>query len=259
MMELIKRLPFLRNPNTRRIVKRLPGIRQLRQAATKGRRTYYRAFGRRWLKHKLATSATKKIVIGAWSKFDSGWVPTQREFLDLTNPSHWRDYFQPDSVDAMLAEHVWEHITPEEGLAAAKLCHTYLKPGGTLRVAVPDGLHPDPRYVDLVKADALNPAPGDAPDGGGNSASHKALYTYRSLRELFEQAGFRVVLYEYFDEQGAFHCQEWDAKGGTISRSKRFDPRNHNGQLASVYPGTIDDYLSYSSIILDAVKNPSNA
>jgi predicted SAM-dependent methyltransferase len=254
MLRFLKRLPFLRNPGTRRALRRIPGILQIRHAAANSRRKYYRFFGQRWLKRKLAASESKRIVIGAWSKFDPGWIPTQEQFLDLTDPAQWRVYFEPNSVDAMLAEHVWEHISPEEGLAAAKTCYTYLKPGAALRIAVPDGLLPDPGYVDMVKADALNPTAGNAPDAGGNAANHKALYTYKTLKALFERAGFRVVLYEYFDEQGAFHCQDWDAKGGTITRSKRFDPRNKNGRLASVYPGTMDEYLAYSSLILDAVK-----
>jgi predicted SAM-dependent methyltransferase len=162
----------------------------------------------------------------------------------------------------MLAEHVWEHITEEEGRAAARTCFEYLSPGGYLRIAVPDGLHPDPAYVELVKAGAQPDegegasvvAPGSASHDDGNAANHKALYTYRTLRRVFESAGFRVVLYEYFDEAGAFHCQDWDRKGGTIWRSKRFDPRNRAGELLSVYPGSMDDYLSYSSIVLDAIK-----
>ena len=89
------------------------------------------------------------------------------------------------------------------------------------------------------------------------AANHKALYTYRTLEELFEAAGFRVTVYEYFDEAGQFHSEEWNRDLGTIWRSKRFDPRNKNGNLASVYPGTLGDYLSYSSIILDAVKDRS--
>ena len=159
MLRLLKQLPFLGDPSTRRALRQIPGIRQVRHAAAHGRRTYYRCFGQRWLKRKLAASESKRIVIGAWSKFDPGWIPTQRDFLDLTDPAQWRTYFEPNSVDAMLAEHVWEHITPEQGLAAAQTCHTYLKPGASLRIAVPDVLMPDPAYVDLVKADAVNPAP----------------------------------------------------------------------------------------------------
>jgi predicted SAM-dependent methyltransferase len=233
-------------------LKQLPGVRHARKAARKTRRAYFRHFGHSWLKRKLAASPRKRVVLGAWRRFDAGWIPTEREFLDLTNPAHWERAFEPGSVDAMLAEHVWEHLSPEEGLAAARTCFKYLKPGGTLRIAVPDGLHPDPAYIDLVKADAGGEVPTYGPTG--NAQNHKALYTYSTLRDLFERAGFRVVLYEYFDEAGVFHCQDWDPQAGTIWRSKRFDPRNETGPLASVYPGTLDDYLSFSSLVLDAVK-----
>lgn len=250
MWRHLKRLPLLRNPATRRRLKQLPVIRHVKQAWWKTRRSYYRHFGHYWLAKKVAATPRKRIVIGAWSRFDPGWIPTQREFLNLTEPRDFERCFEPNSVEAMLAEHVWEHITPAEGLAAARTCFKYLKPGGYLRVAVPDGFLPDPTYVELV-------APGPPPQGAGpdgNSVNHKALYTHETLRQLFEAAGFQVRLYEYFDETGQFYCQEWDRAAGTIWRSKRFDPRNKAGKLASVYPGSMDDYLSYSSIILDAVK-----
>jgi predicted SAM-dependent methyltransferase len=255
LKRFLKRLPILRDPAKRRLLKRMPVVRQVKRAAEKTRRAYYRHFGRYWLTRKLSVSPRKRIVIGAGSRYDPGWIPTQRDFLELTEPRDWEHYFEANSVEAFLAEHVWEHITPEEGLAAASRCFRCLKPGGYLRVAVPDGLHPDPAYVELVKADAGAASPASGPDG--NSANHKALYTYRTLKQLFERAGFRVALYEYFDEGGTFHCQDWDQTAGTIWRSKRFDPRNRGGNLASVYPGSLEDYLAYSSIILDAVKDPT--
>jgi predicted SAM-dependent methyltransferase len=265
MWVLLKRLPILKDPAVRRRLKQLPGIRQTTRAVRRMRRAYYRKFGQYRLQKMLETHPCKRVVIGAWGRFDPGWIPTQRDFLDLTKPSDWQRYFQPESVEAMLAEHVWEHVTPEEGLSAAKTCYKYLAPGGYLRVAVPDGLHPDPAYIETVKAGAngekntssLTNSGAPATVLDGNAANHKALYTYRTLKELFEAAGFRVTLYEYFDEAGQFHCNEWDRKAGTIWRSKRFDPRNKAGKLASVYPGTLGDYLSYSSIILDAVKERS--
>lgn len=262
MWRLLKRLPLLRNPSVRQYIRQLPLVRQAWRAQRRIRRAYYRRLGPRRLTQMLAASPRKRIVIGAWGRYDSGWIPTQRDFLNLLEPAQWERSFEPNSVEAMLAEHVWEHLTEEEGLAAARTCYKYLRPGGYLRVAVPDGLHPDPTYVDLVKAGApttagegdvsRKPARTAGPDG--NAANHKALYTYKSLSQLFERAGFRVDLYEYFDEAGTFHCRDWDSKAGTIWRSKRFDPRNKSGHLASVYPGSLDDYLSYSSIILDAVK-----
>ena len=247
MWQLLKRLPVLRNPAIRRVLQQLPGIRQAKRAIRRRRRAYYRDFGRAKFVKKLHGSPEKRIVIGAWNKYDSGWIPTQRDFLDLTKPTDW-DVFTPGSIDALLAEHVWEHLSEDEGAAAAQTCFTYLKPGGYLRIAVPDGLHPDPEYIQTVKAGADGERPLTALDG--NAANHKALYTYRTLQAQLEDAGFQVELYEYFDEQGKFHYREWDQRKGTIWRSKRFDPRKGE----SVYPGTLGDYLSYSSIVLDAVR-----
>jgi len=44
------------------------------------------------------------------------------EFFNLLRPADWEDFLRPDSVEAMLAEHAWEHLTKEQGLAAAHAC-----------------------------------------------------------------------------------------------------------------------------------------
>lgn len=242
MLSFLKRLPLLRDAEVRRRLKHIPIVLHSRHAGFRLRREFHRHFGGYWLQRRLAASSQAKIVIGAWGRYDAGWIPTEQESLDLCQPAHWQRYFQKNSVDAVLAEHVWEHLTWDEALAAARTCFAYLAPGGYFRLAVPDGLHPDPEYIALVKPDSREPN------------DHKILYTYKSIKTLFESVGFRVVLYEYFDESGTFHYHEWDRAGGTIWRSKRFDPRNATGKLASVYPCSVDNSLAYSSIILDAVK-----
>ncbi|MFL5548065.1 MAG: class I SAM-dependent methyltransferase, partial [Gemmatimonadales bacterium] len=166
MWLLLKQLPLLRDPAVRRRLKQLPGVRQAIRQIRRMRRRYYRKHGQYRLEKMLASTPRKRVVIGAWSRFDRGWIPTQREFLDLTKPEDWQRFFQPNSVEAMLAEHVWEHLTPAEGLAAARTCYTYLKPGGYLRVAVPDGLHPDPEYIETVKAGAQEPESGGSVGAG---------------------------------------------------------------------------------------------
>src|SRR5688572_7886242 len=182
------------------------------------RKAYDRRFGAERFRRALAPYPHPKIVIGAGSKPERGWVTSQIEFLNLLQPADWERFFQPGSIEAMLAEHVWEHLTPEEGLAAARTCFKYLRPGGYLRVAVPDGLHPDPIYLGWVKVGGASPMQV--------ANDHKVLYTYNSLKQLFESAGFRVRLYEYFDAAGTFHFHEWDERAGKVWRSKRFDPRN---------------------------------
>jgi predicted SAM-dependent methyltransferase len=179
-----------------------------------------------------ATARNCRLVVGASGICQKGWVPTEIENLNLLKPEDWRQYFTENSVDAILAEHVWEHLRFEEGLFAAQMCFRYLKPGGYLRVAVPDGLHPDPAYIAYVR-----------PGGNGAGADdHKMLYTYHTLKGLFEQAGFQVDMLEYFDEEGKFHCKDWASEDGHVYRSMRFDKRNTSGDPR------------YTSLIFDVRK-----
>ena len=184
---------------------------------------------------KHAHSSPIRIVIGAGASgiFYDGWIYTDIECLNLLIRKHWERYFRKDSIDAMLAEHVWEHLTIHDGLVAARHCFEYLKPGGYLRVAVPDGFHPDPKYIEWVKVGGAGPGAYD----------HKVLYNHESLKNLFLKAGFRVELLEYFDSEGKFHFVNWDSQAGKIHRSRRFDKRNVNGES------------KYTSIILDAYKD----
>lgn len=181
---------------------------------------------------KSASSSPLNIVIGAGGFFQEGWVPTDIEYLDATNIKHWHSCFKPNTIDHILAEHVWEHMTIEDGITAATNCFTFLKNNGTLRIAVPDGYFPNPDYIEQVK-----------PNGSGPGAKdHKVIYTYRQLHDILQRVGFDVKLLEYFSEDGRFHGINWSADGGFIHRSARNDKRNQDGQL------------NYTSLILDAIK-----
>ena len=183
---------------------------------------------------RLAKLSPLRIIIGAGGKSGEGWISTEVQCLNLLNPKHWERYFDKNSIDAILAEHVWEHLTIDEGLVAAKQCYQYLKFGGYLRVAVPDGFHQDPEYIEKVRINGTGPGADD----------HKVLYNYKTFSDLFERAGFKVELLEYFDSNKEFHCLDWDETKGRIGRSKKFDLRNKSGEL------------KYTSLILDARKIP---
>ncbi|WP_409292676.1 class I SAM-dependent methyltransferase [Peribacillus sp. SCS-37] len=177
-----------------------------------------------------------KIVIGAGEyRNNPGWIHTQEEELNLLNETAWRNRFKEGSVRAILTEHVWEHLTYNEGVEAAKLCFKYLADTGYIRCAVPDGYFPDESYQRIVQVGG--PGPKDHP-----AASHKIVHNYKTLSRMFVEAGFEVTLLEYCDESGTFHQNEWDGARGVIFRSSKYDPRNQGGTL--VFP----------SLILDAVK-----
>ncbi len=178
-----------------------------------------------------------KIVVGA-GEFNNnpGWLHTNEEELNLLKREDWIKKFDPSSLAVILAEHVWEHLSYEEGIEAAKVCYEFLKPGGYIRCAVPDRFFPDEEYQEGVKVGG--PGPLDHP-----AASHKIVHNYKTMTSMFESAGFQVKLLEYCDEDGEFHYNDWDEKKGFIYRSKRFDYRNQDGKLGFV------------SLIVDAVKS----
>ena len=183
----------------------------------------------------VAPDQPLKVIIGAGQQSYEGWIATHQEQLDLLRHEDWEQSFGSRRVDALLCEHVWEHLTEHEGRFAAALCCEFLKPGGYLRCAVPDANFPDEAYQHLVQVGG--PGPKDHA-----AADHKIVYDYKLFTDIFTTAGFEVDLLEYCDEQGRFHYNQWSQEDGPIYRSLRSDHRNQKDQLGFV------------SLILDARK-----
>ena len=175
----------------------------------------------------------RKVTIGSAGISSPGWLATDQDTLDIVDRESFLRYWKPNSLEAFVAEHVWEHLTEKEAMQASANCYEFLRLGGRLRIAVPDGFHPDPVYIECVRPGGTGPGADD----------HKVLYNYQSLKEQLEKAGFIVSLLEYWDEDGNFHFKEWSSEDGHIRRSKRYDPRNQDGSL------------TYTSLIVDAIKS----
>lgn len=173
-----------------------------------------------------------RLILGSGSSTFEGWVSTDVDTLDVTREANWWFLFKKDSITAILAEHVWEHLGDTEAEKAFKNCYEYLKKGGRLRIAVPDGYHPNKSYIEFVR-------PGGT---GPGSDTHKKLYNYITLGELLSKAGFKVEPLEYWDEGGRFYHKPWKKEDGFIQRSMENDKRN------AVEP------LSYTSLIIDGIK-----
>jgi len=175
---------------------------------------------------------TRRIVVGSGGLTQPGWAASDIACLNILKERDWVKCLDSFSLEAILAEHVLEHLPDRKGFQAASNCFRHLKSGGYLRLAVPDGFHPDPKYINQVK-----------PGGSGPGAEdHKVLYNHHTISDLFEKAGFEVKLLEWFDEEGVFHYEEWSPEDGLIIRSTRFDGRNKQNPTA------------YTSLIVDAVK-----
>jgi predicted SAM-dependent methyltransferase len=181
------------------------------------------------LRSKIKSTSNKlQIIIGAHNTNYENWLPTNIDSLNLLEIDSFQHLFGDKKASRFLAEHVFEHISYSDAL---KNCYSYLEKGGAVRIAVPDGFHPNPEYINMVK-----------PGGFGEGAhDHKLLYDYHTLSKVFEEAGFKANLLEYYDENGTFHYNDWDSKDGHVIRSKRYDKR-------------FNEPLGYSSLIVDGIK-----
>lgn len=169
--------------------------------------------------------APLRVMIGAGEQRWDGWTPTQQADLNLLEPASFAAFFGDRRADAFLCEHVWEHLTVEEGERAARLVYTYLKPGGRLRVAV---------------------------NGPGLAHDHRVLYTLDTLTPVFTQAGFDVRPLEWWDADHTFHHADWEVLDGPVYRSRHLDHRNAAFRAGVGAPG-------FSSLILDCHRPPATA
>ena len=181
------------------------------------------------LRKEVSTTKPLKVVLGAGPTHLKGWFRTDKEVLDVTSAEDWSALFEPGSIDSLLSEHMFEHLTEEEARSALTQCRRYLKPGGLFRLAVPDGYRRDARYVKEV-----------SPPNDG----HKVLYNIDTLTALLHSIGFSTTPLEYFDAHDQFHAVTWDQNEGMIHRSVRFDTQQEFQR----------DGLFYTSLIVDARK-----
>jgi predicted SAM-dependent methyltransferase len=179
------------------------------------------------IKLKESTKHEKKIILGAGGDFYKGFQQTDKLYLDIEKPEVWERRFKDGDIDNLLAEHVWEHL--DDDVTATEMCFKYLKEGGVLRLAVPDGYNPDMEYIDFV-------SPGGS---GGGADDHKRLYDIDSLTDLLQNAGFVVTPLEYYDSEGNFHNTDYVEENGKIKRSFK----NPNAQKNE-----------NKSLIVDAIK-----
>lgn len=219
------------------VLKKVPGVLpvhfaviQTGRALTNRRARIARSTTNQKLVGQIAAANELKVNLGAGSTSYHDWISTEFTDVDASSERDWRRYFEPGSIKNILAEHVWEHMTAEQGLAAARMVHRFLSKGGCFRVAVPDRNHPSPDYYDDCKPDPF-------------ILGHKVFFDQDQMVGLLRAAGFsEVTPIEWWDASGRFNEVPWDDERGHINRSARNCTRNINGSL------------TYTSLIVDAVK-----
>lgn len=172
-----------------------------------------------------------KIIIGSGGTNYEGWIPTDLPHFDILKESDWKYFFNQNEIDNILAEHVLEHLSKSDVDIALHFASQYLKKGGCFRIAVPDGFHPDPAYIDYV-----------SPTGKtGSLHGHLFLWDHLSLTEAALKAGFKTKLLEYYTKDKSLHFHPYSIDAGLIQRSKNVNYVSKEVQ-------------NYTSLVADLIK-----
>lgn len=155
------------------------------------------------------------------------------DLADYPHIDHRRDIrslpmFPDNSADGVYASHVLEYFDRVEVAAVLAEWRRVLKPGGWLRLAVPDfealaALYAEKKDLSLL----LGPLYGRWSPAPGAVIHHRTVYDFPSLREVLEQSGFcdvrrwdwREVFtgeHEGFDDFSQAYQPHMDKKHGRL-------------------------------------------
>jgi predicted SAM-dependent methyltransferase len=144
------------------------------------------------------------------------WFPTTLPLPDAT-------------VDRVLSEHMLEHIRSRFAGGIFSEIVRLLRPGGTCRIAVPDGNCPGYREYESRQT-------------GQNALRHPALWNVGGLMEVMYGVGFdTVVPQQWFDAQGGYHHHPLDLSLGFIKRTLEQQYRTNTS-------------VRYTTLVVDARK-----
>lgn len=148
-------------------------------------------------------------VFEGWLNVDISDIPGVY-YLDAGSPYP----FQDNSFDYIFSEHLFEHLTLQQGIMMLQECYRVLKPGGRKRIATPDlnflidlYLHPEkeihqryiqwstPKYISELREFYENSTypPLYTFNNFFHAWGHQFIYTFQELKTLASKIGFKNI------------------------------------------------------------------
>lgn len=156
-----------------------------------------------WFRPEIPAGAYLNVGCGpniaaGFVNLDYAWRPGVDLCCDVTRPLP----IAASSIGGIYTEHCFEHLPLDGGRAFLAECLRILRPGGVIRIVVPDLEMYARRYVDrldgrataLPNAYFVNRTGVDLPVALINElfygSGHRFIYDYRALADLLQEAGF---------------------------------------------------------------------
>lgn len=171
-------------------------------------------YRKRKIKQYFKTNKTKKLQIGCGANILEGWLNADISLYVCRRGAIYMDASKkfplPDnSIDYIYSEHIFEHLSYEQGLNMLKECHRVLKHNGVLRLATPNfqfliNLYLNPtkeinqKYIKWHSKLFLNKeidkeSPIYVINNFHTSWGHQIIYDYSTLSVLLTRTKFKKV------------------------------------------------------------------
>lgn len=142
--------------------------------------------------------------------------------LDIVAPADRLDMLQDSSVDLVYASHVLEHFPRRDSQRVLREWYRVLKPGGTLRLSVPDfeaciEVYRETRNLALVLGHLVG-----GQDYPGNT--HYMVFDFIYLSTLLSEVGFRNIrrwdwrktIHKDYDDRAQGYYPHLDKEAGRL-------------------------------------------
>jgi SAM-dependent methyltransferase len=175
-----------------------------------------------------------KIHMGCGKRdFGKDWVHIdQADFDHIDSKDIYLKKYETDTVDLIYASHFIEYFNREEITYLLRNWYDTMKPGGLLRLAVPDFNQMVKLYIfdnmDIYPIEKfLGPLYGKMETNscyGPTYCYHKTAYDFPSLKNLLESHGFKNVRRYYWrdtehahiDDHSQAYLPHMDKQNGTL-------------------------------------------
>ena len=169
----------------------------------------------------------KKINLGCgWRDFGKDWIHIDGgDYPHLDSKDIFNLPYKNNSIDLIYASHVIEYFSREEIIPILLKWKDKLKPGGILRLAVPNFEEMVTLYLDgeIELSGILGPLYGQMPMGE-ETIYHRTTYHYLSLENLLSELGMKNVVkwdwrktsHSKFDDHSQAYIPHMDKENGVL-------------------------------------------